>query len=123
MGAASSSAPIDFLLIPVAPAAVPVEAPSVCGPLDFALRLRELEEQNTRLLARARELEEQNTLLSARVRSEACSVCFGELGPLDYAIIPCGHVFCLTDAVHSLESGFCFLCCEPATTTLRLYGL
>ena len=109
MGAASSSAPIDFLLIQVAPAAVPVEAPSVCGPLDFALRLRELEEQNT--------------LLSVRVRSEACSVCFGELGPLDYAIVPCGHVFCHTDAVHSLESGFCFLCCEPATTTLRLYGL
>ena len=97
----------------VSPAALaPPAAPSVCGPLDFGLRLRELEEENTRLVA-------ENSL----ARCDVCSICFGEHGPLDHAIAPCGHVFCHTDAVLSLASGFCFSCRAPAKTTMRLYGL
>ena len=107
--------------MPPAPAAGPAKALSVCGPLDFAFRLRELEEQNALLEANARL--GANARLAAEAHCEVCSVCFGEHGPLDHAIAPCGHVFCHTDALLSLASGFCFSCRAPATTVMRLYGL
>lgn len=104
----------------------------VWGPLDLALRLRELETDN----ARVRELETENARLvaeNARLVAEAqqtaesvrqpCCICFGEKGLVDHVLTNCGHVFCETCIGLSLAKGDCFTCRMPTDRAIQMFGL